>query len=54
MNDSKSKKQVVKQQMQSDEPTSYMLTQFALNMSQGILDALKESGVTKSQILSWN
>lgn len=55
MNDSKSKKQVVKmQQMQSDEPTALMGTQVALNIAQGVIDAMNEAGVTKSQITSWD
>lgn len=55
MNDSESKKQIAKmQQAQSDEPTGLMGTQVALNIAQGVIDAMNEASVTKSQILSWD
>lgn len=52
MNDSKKKNQVAK--VQIDEPTGLMGTQFALNIAQGVLDAIEEAGVTKSQMLFWD
>lgn len=52
MNDSKKKNQVAK--VQVDEPTGLMGTQFALNIAQGVLDAIEEAEVTKSQMLSWD
>lgn len=50
-NDSK-KNQIAK--VQNDQPTSYMETQLALNIAQGVLDAIEEAQVTKSQILGWD
>ena len=50
MNDSVKNGQVNDQ----DRPTGLMGTQFALNMAQGILDAIEEVGITKNQMLSWN
>lgn len=52
MNDSKKKNQVVC--VQIDEPTGLMGTQFALNIAQGVLDAIEEAGVTKSQMFGWD
>lgn len=52
MNDSKKENQIAK--AQNDEPTSYMETQFALNIAQGVLDAIEEAEVSKSQMLSWD
>lgn len=37
-----------------DEPTGLMGTQFALNITQGVVDAVEEAGVTKTQMLSWD
>jgi len=52
MNDSEKKNQVAS--MQIDEPTGLMGTQFALNIAQGVLDAVEEARVTKSQMLDWD
>ena len=50
-NDSK-KNQIAK--VQIDEPTGLMGTQFALNIAQGVLDAIEEAQVSKSQMLGWD
>lgn len=52
MNDSKKKNQVAKVQL--DEPTGLMGTQFALNIAQGVLDAIEEAKVSKNQMLGWD
>jgi len=52
MNDSKKKNQVTK--VQIDEPTGLMGTQFALNIAQGVLDAIEEAQVSKNQMLGWD
>jgi len=40
--------------VQIDEPTGLMGTQFALNIAQGVLDAIEEAQVSKSQMLGWD
>lgn len=50
MNDSKKNDQLTDQ----DRPTGLMGTQFALNIAQGVLDAIEEAQVSKSQMLLWD
>lgn len=50
MNDSKKNDQLTDQ----DWPTGLMGTQFALNIAQGVLDAIEEAEVTKAQMLNWD
>jgi len=37
-----------------NEPTGLMGTQFALNIAQGVLDAMEEAEITKFQMLGWD
>lgn len=50
MNESKKNDQLTDQ----NEPTGLMGTQFALNIAQGVLDAIEEARVTKAQMLNWD
>lgn len=49
-NDSKKRDQLTDQ----ETPTGLMGTQCALNIAQGVIDAMDEAGVTKSQMLDWD